>query len=123
MSKCWCGEELEKERRCEHCDTPESRCAVYQGQHWVLRDSADPNTGEPCGAMVAYTVCPVHGENWRLSQETVAALVEAVEAADRALCGLAGYAATHPVMAWLSEANAKIIDALALLPESTDEAP
>lgn len=44
-------------------------------------------------------------------------LVEAVKAANRGLRGLAGYAATHPAMAWPSEANAKVTDALAILPK------
>lgn len=69
--KCWCEKELVETERCDYCDAPASRCSVHQGQHWVLADSTDPNSGGPCGAIISVSACPDHGADcvWRRCPE------------------------------------------------------
>jgi len=68
MTKCiHCGEELIAVVRCQTCGARAGQVTVGRGEHWALRDPADPNTAEPCGVMVDHLECPTHGEDcvWR----------------------------------------------------------
>lgn len=118
MGKCWCGLELEEERRCLNCGAPEGFGISHQGQHWVLRDPEDPNSGEPCGEIVTVLVCPEHGENCRVWRECEWARQSTKPGGDFRVCGLVkellgtGWLVSPNVCATCVVAQAELIAAL-----------